>query len=157
MPHQMCRECHRLVSESANTCPHCGIPRPGSTDSPLAHVRPYASALLFGLALMWIGGLWFRYQMTQFGALIAVPVPAAPKTQDQYPGFQSLTQAVWLGAPLFGRQDQAYVGRVTSLNCPRQPVGVSGAACLQIEFPDGRREWVERSTAEAGYMTPRRH
>ena len=50
-----------------------------------------------------------------------------------------------------------YVGRITSLNCPRQPVGVIGVACLQIEFADGRREWVERRTADAGYLTPRRH
>ena len=157
MPHQMCRECHRLVSEGANACPHCGIPRPVATDGPFAHLRPYANALLLGLALVWIGGLWFRYQLAQFEALAAAPVPVAPKAQDRYPGFQSLTQEVWLGAPLFGRRDQAYVGRVTSLTCPRQPVGVSGVACLQIEFADGHREWVERRMADAGYLTPRRH
>ena len=121
MAHQMCRECHRLVSEAATTCPHCGTPRPVATDGPFAHLRPYASALLLGLALAWIGGLWFRYQMAQFEALVVAPVPVAPRPQDPYPGFQSLTQRVWLGAPLFGRRDQAYAGRVTSLTCRISP------------------------------------
>jgi hypothetical protein len=157
MPHQMCRECHRLVSEAANTCPHCGIPQPVPTDDPFPHLRPYASALLLGLALLWIGGLWFRYQVAQLEAVIDAPVPVASMARDPHPGFQSLPQAVWLGAPLFGRRDQAYVGRVTSLSCPRQPVGVGGVACLQIEFADGRREWVAWTTAVAGHLTPRRH
>jgi hypothetical protein len=68
-------------------CPHCGIPRPLSTDGPLAHFWPYASALLLGLALMWVGGLWFRYQMTQLEALIGAPVPAAAKPRIRTPAF----------------------------------------------------------------------
>jgi hypothetical protein len=95
--------------------------------------------------------------VAQLEAVIDAPVPVASKARDPHPGFQSLPQAVWLGAPLFGRRDQAYVGRITSLSCPRQPVGVSGVACLQIEFADGRREWVAWTTAVAGYLTPRRH
>jgi len=59
--------------------------------------------------------------MAQFEALVVAPVPVAPKPQDPYPGFQSLTQRVWLGAPLFGRRDQAYAGRVTSLTCRISP------------------------------------
>jgi hypothetical protein len=50
-----------------------------------------------------------------------------------------------------------YVSRITSLDCPRQPIGAIHVACLQIEFADGRREWVERSTAEGQYLAPRRH
>ena len=138
MPHQMCRECHRLVSEAATTCPHCGIPQPVATGGPFAHLRPYASALMFGLALLWIGGLWLRYQVAQFGSVIEAPVPVAPKARDP-------------------RRDRAYAGHVTSLSCAHQRAGVSGAACLQIEFAGGRREWVAWSTAVAGYLTPRRH
>jgi hypothetical protein len=48
------------------------------------------------------------------------------------------------------------VGRITSLNCPHQPQPASQVACLQIEFEDGHREWVERRTAEGQYLTPRR-
>jgi hypothetical protein len=157
VPHQMCRECHRLVSEGATTCPHCGITHPAATDGPFAHLRPYASALALGLALLWIGGLWLRYQVAQFGAVIEAPVSVPPKAPDPYPGFQPLTQGVWVGAPLFGRRDRAFAGHVTSLTCPRQPAGVSGAVCLQIEFAGGRREWVAWTTAVAGYLTPRRH
>jgi hypothetical protein len=102
----MCRECHRRVSEAANTCPHCGIPQPVATDGPFAHLRPYGNALLLGLALLWIGGLWFRYQVGQLEAVIDAPVPVAPKARDPHPGFQSLPQQVWLGASLFGRRDQ---------------------------------------------------
>lgn len=154
MPHQMCRECHRLISEAAIACPHCGIPRPVASDGPWTHLRPYGSALLLGLALVGIGGLWFRYQVEHL-----VKAPPAPmsvvRSPDPYPGFQSLAQGVWLGAPLFGRHDRLYVGRITSLNCPRQPIEAVHVACLQIEFADGRREWVEWSTAEGQYLAAR--
>jgi hypothetical protein len=154
MAQQLCRECHRLVSEAANTCPHCGVPRPAETDGPWAHLRPYGSALLLGLALVGVGGLWFRYQLEH---LVAAPVAVAPpQREDAFPGFQSLAQGIWLGAPLFGRDHPVYVGRITSLNCPQQPQTASQVACLQIEFEDGHREWVERRTAEGQFLTPRR-
>src|SRR5690349_520405 len=110
MPHQMCRECHRLVSESATTCPHCGIARPASFDDPLARLRPYGSALLLGLVLTWFGGLWFRYQVGLLHEEPAVPAPIPVAHPDSYPGFQSL-RGFWLGAPLFARDDRrTYVG-----------------------------------------------
>jgi len=152
----MCRECHRLVSDAAIACPHCGIPHPAETDGPWTRLRPYGSALLLGLVLVGIGGLWFRYQMEQLAEAPPAPIPVAGP-QDPHPGFQSLAQGVWLGAPLFGRQDRLYVGRITSLDCPRQHSGAIRVACLQIEFADGRREWVERSTAERQYLAARSH
>ena len=155
MPQQMCRECHRLVSEAATACPHCGIRRPVASEGPFAHLRPYGGALLLGLALVWIGGLWFRYQIGQLEKPPAVPVRVFAAPQDSFPGFYPLAQAVWVGAPLFGRKSRVYVGRILSLNCPHQPVGAVRFACLEIEFKDGRREWIERSTAEAQYLTPR--
>jgi hypothetical protein len=155
VPHQMCRECHRLVSDGAIACPHCGITQPTATDGPWSHLRPFGSALLLGFALVGIGGLWFRYQMEQ---LVDAPPARAPVAgpEDPHPGFRSLAQGVWLGAALFGRENQLYVGRITSLDCPRQAVGPSPVACLQIEFADGRREWVERTVAEGQYLAARR-
>ena len=154
MPQQMCRECHRLVSEAATACPHCGITRPVSADGPLTHLRPYASALLLGVALVWVGGFWFRYQVGQLHQASAEPPPPTPAQLDPHPGFRPL-QGGRLGAPVFDRESRVYVGRITSLNCPSQPSNVVMVACLQIEFADGQRMWVQRSTAEAKYLTPK--
>lgn len=152
MPQQMCRECHRLVSELANTCPHCGISRPVAADGPFTHLRPHFSALLLGLALAGVGSLWLRHQFEWFARVNAAPVPPAP--WEQHPGFDSPAQRIWLGAPLFERKTRVYVGRVISLDCPRHVSLVSRVACLQIEFADGRQEWVERSAANARYLIP---
>jgi hypothetical protein len=127
-----------------------------ATAGAFEHLPPYTGALLLGLGLAAVGGLWFRYQIDQLAQASAAPVTVAPATpREAYPGFQSLAQGMWLGAPLFGRESRAYVGRITSLTCPQHPVGVSGVACLEIEFADGRRAWVERSRAETQYLTPR--
>ncbi len=154
MPQRMCRECHRLVSEAAAACPHCGIPHPTAGEERFHRLRPYGSALLLGLLLAWIGGVWFRYQVGQLEQAPPLPVPVAPR--DAHPAFQSLSQHIWVGAPLFGRTTWAYVGRVTSLTCPQQPARPGGVACLQVEFADGRRAWVQQSAADSQYLTPRR-
>jgi hypothetical protein len=154
MSQRMCRECHRLVSETAPTCPHCGIPHPAAVERGLSRMRPYGTALLLGVLLVWVGGMWFRYQVGQLEQAPPLPVPIAPR--EAHPAFQPLSQHIWVGAPLFGRTTWAYVGRVTSLTCPRQPAGPGGTGCLQIEFADGRRAWVQGSVAESQYVTPRR-
>lgn len=151
MSQQMCRECHRLVSEAASTCPHCGMPRPVAADGPFTHLRPCGSALLLGLALVWIGGLWFRYQVGQLKEIAATPTTIA--IQDKHPAYQTLDQGVWLGAPLLRRNSLGYVGRITSLDCPQPAAAASRVACLQIEFVDGRRDWIQWSTAETQYVT----
>jgi hypothetical protein len=155
MPHQMCRECHRLVSDAARSCPYCGIGRPVGEPGPFVHLRPFGSAFLLGIGLILVGGVWFRFQLEQLAPAPAPPAPVAPL--DPHPGFQSLTRAVWVGAALYGRDDRSYVGRVTSLDCPTQPNGEPRPACLQVEFADGHRVWITRSTAEAKFLTPGRN
>jgi hypothetical protein len=103
MSHRMCRECHRLVSESAVACPHCGIPRPVSAESPFAHLRPYGSALLIGVALALVGGWWFRYQVGQLLQQSAGPASHSVVPRDSHPGYQSL-QNLRVGAALFARR-----------------------------------------------------
>ena len=87
------------------------------------------------MALVGTGGLWFRYQVEQLAMAPPAPAPVRPRE----------------------RHDRLYVGRITSLDCPRQPIGVNRVVCLQIEFADGRRERVERNTAEGQYLAPRSH
>ena len=36
MPLTSCRECGKQVSTEATSCPHCGVPTPGSTASPIS-------------------------------------------------------------------------------------------------------------------------
>jgi hypothetical protein len=156
MSHRMCRECHRLVSESAAACPHCGIGHPVSAETPFAHLRPYGSALLIGVALAWFGGLWFRYQVGQLLQGSTTPPSHSVVPRDPHPGYQSLKN-VWVGAALFAREDhRIYVGRVASLSCPYQPASSASVACIQIEFADGQRSWLPWGTAEARFITPRR-
>jgi hypothetical protein len=155
MPHLMCRECHRLVSDTAIACPHCGIARPASSTDPVARLRPYGSALLAGVALAWLGGLWIRSQVEQLVGPSG-PAPSVIATQDPYPGFQPL-RGVWINAPLFNRNpDPTYAGRITSLSCPYQPANATRVACVQIEFADGTRRWVQRSGVESRFLTPKR-
>jgi hypothetical protein len=155
MSHQMCRECHRLVSESAKACPHCGISRPAASEGAFTHLRPYFSALLLGSVLAGVGGFWLRQQVQWLERVNAAPVVADPR--EQHPGFVSPAQQLWLGAPLFERATRVYVGQVISLDCPREVGLVSRrVTCLQIELRDGRQEWIERSAAGARYLVPRR-
>lgn len=152
MSQSLCRECRRLVSELAGACPHCGIPRPVEHGSGLT-LRPYFSAFGVGLVLVGLGGLWFRYQV---GLLEGGPAVATPMARvDPHPGFQLAGQRIWLGAPLFTREGLTYAGRVVSLSCPGRPPVQGRVACLQIELANGHRRWLEWSSVEDHYLTPR--
>lgn len=61
---------------------------------------------------------------------------------DSFPGHRSLATGTRLGARLVNRADRIYVGQITSLACPYASPGGILAGCFQIEFADGRREWM---------------
>jgi hypothetical protein len=68
MSHQLCRECHHLVSEEARTCPHCGISGPRRPDE--ADGWLVLALILWALAIV-----WFRHQV----ALLSAPsLPLSP-------------------------------------------------------------------------------
>ena len=148
MGHGMCRECHRLVSEEAKTCPGCGATRPVVTDQD-AWFAKYRGALMLALVLLGVEVAWFRYQVNQ---LAGPPIPTLVAPVDSFPGYRSLARGVWLGARLYGRLDRTYVGRITSLNCP-DPTPRGGIwRCVEVEFADGHRAWVRRQDGEKRYL-----
>lgn len=156
MPQGMCRECHRLVSEEANACPHCGVRRPVATEGAFEPLPPYTGALLPGLGVAAVGGSVVPIPDRPIGPGVRRAGSCGPcRTSRGVPRLPVAGPGMWLGAPLFGRESRAYVGRITSLTCPQHHARVSGVTCLEIEFADGRRAWVERSRAETQYLTPR--
>ncbi len=151
MGHRMCRECHRLVSEEAKACPHCGVPRPGAPGDRESWASRYRGAIAVALVLLGVEIAWFRHQMAQLtGPPSTLPVPAA--RVDSFPGYRSLAKGVWLGARLYDRRDRSYVGRITSLHCP-EPAPRDGVwRCMEVEYADGERGWVSRRDGEARYL-----
>src|SRR4029453_16755664 len=74
MSHVMCRECHKLVSDQAKVCPHCGISRPGRTPHADGWLARYRGALLMGVCLLGLELAWFRHQVMELnGPTVSEP------------------------------------------------------------------------------------
>jgi hypothetical protein len=114
----------------------------------------YRGALVLALVLLGVEIAWFRNQLDQLAGP-PMPTPVAP--MDSFPGYRSLAQGVWLGARLYDRMDRAYVGRITSLNCPDPTPRGSIWRCMEVEFADGHREWVRRQAGEKRYLVQLTH
>jgi rRNA maturation protein Nop10 len=151
---RLCRECHRLVSEEAKTCPRCGVPRPVASEDETAWLVKHRGALLLALLLFGLEIAWFRAQVKQ---LAGPPIPMRVAPVDSYPGYRSLAQEVWVGARLYDRQDWHYVGQITSLNCPDPTPRGSIWRCVEVEFVDGHRDWVRRQVGETRYIAQLPH
>jgi hypothetical protein len=151
MAHQLCRECHRLVSEAAATCPYCGISQPIAASLRQGRAARFRRAVGLAAGLLVVELVWFRYEILQ---LAGPPEVTAPVRVDPYPGFRPLGQGVWLGAQLYDRRDRAYVGRITSLYCPEVTPAGRAWTCVEVESADGHRGWV-RSDADAPRLLAR--
>jgi len=153
MSHIMCRECHHLVSEGAKTCPRCGISWPGRTEDADGWadgwIVKYRGALLLAIILFGLELAWFRHEITQ---LAGPPIPGLARAVDSFPGYRSLDRGLWLGARLHDRQSRAYVGRVTSLNCPDPTPWGHPWRCAEVEFVDGHREWIRQQVGAQRYL-----
>jgi hypothetical protein len=147
MPHRLCRECHRLVSDAARTCPHCGIAQPVAGDGSASRLRPYGSALLVGLALIWAGGLWFRYQLGQLRDLSAPERKAAQAVAASADSAKAAAAAqTWRdsvrygGGPSVGAPPSDFTGSVPPSRWCLQPTGRAPG-----DFGVTGRSWTESS------------
>jgi hypothetical protein len=144
-----CHECHQFVSEKARTCPRCGVPDPVVSDEDTGWVGRYRGALMLALMLLVAEVAWFRAQVRELSG--PPPVPPVAVRPDSFPGYESLT-GVRLNAQLYDREHRAYVGRIVSLNCPDPTPWQHSWRCIEIEFADGRREWVQHQVAAQSYL-----
>ena len=86
MPTINCRECHKEVSDAAQTCPHCGIKDPSpevAKDTSLFQVMQISLAALAGIGIG-VGaysGSWTVFQLAVFGLLAVTVALAATRSQ----------------------------------------------------------------------------
>jgi hypothetical protein len=145
---RLCRECHKLVSEEARACPHCGVPDPADSEHSGSWVSKHRGTLALVFGLLGLEVAWFHHQVK---LLAGPPVTVQAATVDSFPGYRSL-RGVWLGAKLYYRDTRTYVGQITSLQCPDPTPRGSAWRCVEVEFADGHREWVRRQVGEKLYL-----
>ncbi len=80
----MCRECHKLVSDEAKVCPHCGISGPGRTAQTDGWLARYRGALLMAVCLLGLEFAWFRHQVSELNGP-ALPEPGRIALSYQRP------------------------------------------------------------------------
>jgi hypothetical protein len=92
MSHVMCRECHKLVSDEAKVCPHCGISRPGRTAHADGWLARNRAPVLMAVCLLGLELAWFRYQVDQLNgpplppeSRVVAPFPRSPSPRHESP------------------------------------------------------------------------
>ena len=96
MSHVMCRECHKLVSDQAKVCPHCGISRPGRTPHADGWLARYRGALVLAVCLLGLELAWFRHQVMELnGPMVSEPGRTAGSFQRPESPRPGVVPIVW--------------------------------------------------------------